>query len=406
MTGMAPHAGRRRCSINQYPQIQHKLQERYQPPAPVTEGERQGRSPIAQAQNVESNCLYQAIDNDWNWDALSDEFRPQYGIVFGDQDGTLKRIDDFVRAIGASDQDGFSVDKTQGRLSLRELPLACDYFHLLGSFVGAYSDKLAYSPHVELFFNAMKEVRLTRFEYCRNPALYYPEAKMYAAEIFNVIVSSIRKAYRSEVFERQLKSRVANAKRNFASNSKFALNLLKMHSKVLVLRIDLYYTKEYIQELTAERAAKDRQRLFNNMRHNKLFKHAIGAIWKLEYGERRGHHFHLMFFFNGQERRNGDWLADQIGLYWCEKIIPGKGAYHNCNRDKRQYWNCGIGMVLHNDAKMIRDLLKAIGYLTKKDQYLMAKRSPKCRTIGRSEITLISKKGGRPRRTEFDLSEL
>lgn len=311
-----------------------------------------------------------------------------------------------MRAVGASEEDGFERSNVEGKPSFCALPLGRDYFPLLGDGVEVYSNKLVYSPYVELFFNAMKEIGVGAGVSYRKPGIYYAEAQVFAAEVFNAIIRHIRKAYHGEEFKRRLQSRTANAKRNFASNSKFALSLIRDYSKVLVLRVDLYYTKKYTQSVTAEQAGRDRLRLFNNMRHNKLFKHAIGAIWKLEYGERRGNHFHLMFFFNGQERDSGDWLADQIGKYWTEKIVPDKGAYHNCNRDKRQYWNCGIGMIIHTDSKKIRDLLTAISYLTKKDQYVMAKRSEKCRTIGRSEITPIRKKGGRPRINEVDLSSL
>ncbi|WP_186442806.1 inovirus-type Gp2 protein [Herbaspirillum sp. SJZ099] len=398
-------AHQRRCSISYDKRPHHDQQEGRKPLASDVKEGCWKRPSLFQFHDVEPNCLYRAIDNDHNWDALVETDRSEYGVVQNELEGTLKRIDNFVRAVGECDKDGFEINKKDGKIYVRELTLGRDYFRLLGSFIEVYSDKLVYSPYVELFFDAMKAIGLTRFDVLPGPRFYCPGEKMIAAEVFNVIIDKIRKAYRDEAFQRQLKSRSANAKRNFASNSKFALRLIGDCSKVLVLRIDLYYTKAHTKGVTAEQAVKDRLHLFNNMRNNSLFNNSIGVIWKLEYGQHRGNHFHLMFFFNGQERRSGDWLADQIGKYWAEKIVPGKGAYHNCNRDKRQYWNCGIGMILHTDSKKIRDLLTAISYLTKKDQYVMAKRSKKCRTIGRSEMGPINKKRvGRPRKSELDLS--
>lgn len=311
----------------------------------------------------------------------------QYSLVVGSQDGILKRIDSFVRAVGVSKEDGFSITKKgDGKPIYQELSLGRSYFYSLSSFLDAYSNCLAYSPYVELFFNAVRDVRRYFLDEHRHPGSYCPELEMISAEMFNLIIERVRNAYHGKEFKRRLASCTANAKRNFESNCKFALNLIQSYSKVLVLRVDLYYMKEEARGVSTETVIRDRQHLFNNMRNNRLFDNLIGVIWKLEYGERRGHHFHLMFFFNGQERRNGDWIADQIGQYWAERIVLGRGSYHNCNRDKRLYWNCGIGMVHYSDSKMINDLIRAISYLTKKDQYLMAKRSKKCCTIGRSEM--------------------
>lgn len=373
----------------------------------MVDGENVWCSIISQSHEPESRCIYEAIDNDHNWDCLPEDERLQFGVVLGSRDGILKRIDDFVRAVGTCEEEGFEIKKEDdGTVSYQELKLGRSYFYSLASFIYAHSDDLVYSPYVGIFFDAVRDIEPYFYDAHRRPRFYCSELMMTAAEMFNVIVKRIRDAYRGKEFKRKLRSRATNAKRNFESNCAFALSLIESYSKVLVLRIDLYYTKEVMKGVTAGMASQDRQHLFNNMRNNRLFDNLIGAIWKLEYGERRGHHFHLMFFFNGQERRNGDWLADQIGKYWSEKIVSGSGSYHNCNRDKRKYWNCGIGMVHYSDSKMIHDLVTAISYLTKKDQYVMAKRSEKCCTIGRSEMKPINKKNvGRPRKKVFNISD-
>lgn len=351
------------------------------------------------ANDIETGRMYQSVINDVNWDELDQPDKDRYATVFGEHSDLLHSIDTFVRRIEQKNEGGFKIETTKnGNFRIHEQVLGHIYFPLFDKYIRQQDDSRVYSPYVSLFFDAIKALGIdVRDSYVKSGWLY-PFWKKTGAHLFNDVIDWIRKETKTAAFKRKVRSQVGNASRNFRSNSKFALALVKDYSKVLVLRVDFYYQKKYAHAVTAEQAHRDRQHFLNNLRQNSLFDHLLGVIWKLEYGKDRGHHFHFMLFFNGQERRNADWLADEIGKYWCKRIVPGRGDYHNCNRGKRHYWNCGIGMIHHADTKKIQDMLIAIRYLTKKDQYLMAKRSSNCRTIGRSEMPKPRQsKAGRPR---------
>lgn len=351
------------------------------------------------ANDIGTDRMYQSINNDLNWDELDEPHKDRYATVFGEHDGMLHTIDTFVRRVEKRNEGGFKIELTKtDHFRIHEQVLGRFYFPLFDKFIRIQDDSRVYSPHVALFFEAIQALGIDRRDVYYKPGWWYPFWKKTGAHLFNDLIAWIREETKTPAFKRKVRSLASNASRNFSSNSKFALALIKDYSKVLVLRVDFYYQKKYAHGVTTEQAHKDRQHFLNNLRQNSLFDHLLGTIWKLEYGKDRGHHFHFMLFFNGQERRNADWLADQVGQYWCARIVPDKGDYHNCNRGKRLYWNCGIGMIHHADAKKIQDLLIATRYLTKKDQYVMVKRSSKCRTIGRSEMPKPKQSNaGRPR---------
>jgi len=179
------------------------------------------------------------------------------------------------------------------------------------------------------------------------------------------------------------------------SNQEYMDALQDKYSKVLVVRLDLAYKKPYSNEVSLEEASKDLNRLLNNRRNNQtIFEHNIGYIIKKEYSLDKGIHFHVFFFFNGQEIQKDSFKADQIGKYWNEKITKDKGTYYNCNCNK--YPEHAIGMLRHNDKQKREYLDNAISYLCKDEQHIKAK--SKERSVVRSTIPRSKSKYGRPRK--------
>ena len=159
-----------------------------------------------------------------------------------------------------------------------------------------------------------------------------------------------------------------------------------MPMTVLVMRIDFAIKPEFHKKTSLEDMQEYLIKFLNNNRSNKLFMHQVGYIWKLEYGVRKGHHFHVMLFFDGSKVRQDVVYAKAIGEYWVEVITNGKGVYFNCNHKKADYLYLGIGQVKHSDTEMRKNLLKAANYLCKKEQYLYLQLSKRMRTIGKGQI--------------------
>lgn len=197
----------------------------------------------------------------------------------------------------------------------------------------------------------------------------------------NGVVDRVRRKFGSSNFKARMNGYHRPANKNYRELLKYEKALFDCHSRMLVLRIDLSYRKEYCK-FSQEVARQHRKRLFENARSNKLFRHMVGYVTKLEHGMEKGFHFHCIFFFDGSKVREDITLARRIGEYWASVITRGAGGYYNCNRAKEKYRSCGIGMVAHSDGERREGLRLAMVYITKTDLFMKLKAEGRALTKG------------------------
>lgn len=217
----------------------------------------------------------------------------------------------------------------------------------------------------------------------------------------NNFVTRVREIIQDKNYKKKVENLKKNNKRNFISGLELINTLFDKCSRLMVIRIDLAYssTKENTNDSTEEnkndfidcndinleRVWKDRKNFFNKIRKLSISKSMLGYIWKLEYGEDKGLHYHMIFFFDGSKVCKDAYYADEIGKYW-NKITEGSGCYYNCNRAKSQYKNLGIGIINHYDTNLRDNLIwKVLAYLVKKDQVIQPDVKA-YRSFGRSEM--------------------
>ncbi len=119
----------------------------------------------------------------------------------------------------------------------------------------------------------------------------------------------------------------------------------------------------------------------------------------MEYGQDRRFHMHTVFIFNGARHQQDRSLGRLLGDHW-EEYTNGLGTYFNCahRRELYQTWGKdGIGMVHCDDEQKQDKLFKALEYLTKHDELMLATLPSGRRTFGRMEISEASNRRGRPR---------
>lgn len=181
------------------------------------------------------------------------------------------------------------------------------------------------------------------------------------------------------------------------STEEYINSLGNKHSKLNIIRVDLGYKKPHSQTITLKEANNDLKHILNNTRSKpSIFEHQEGYIFKKEYTEDKGVHFHALFIYDGQKVQKSSFKADQIGKYW-EEITKGKGSYHNCHRNA--YERNGIGILEHNDSdkrKILYDTV--IPYLCKEEQDIEPlKSNKKDRAFTRGTLPKKEEKKGRPR---------
>ena len=141
--------------------------------------------------------------------------------------------------------------------------------------------------------------------------------------------------------------------------------LFNDYSKLLVVRVDFYLKSEYEEINTHEYMNQAFTRLRNNLRFNRLFEHYITYAAKLEYGQDRKWHYHVLFFFNGQKIKNDYLLAQAIGKYWAGIVTRDLGDFYSANMNKTRYRWVGVGMIEHQDIHKRIALMGSANYLVK-----------------------------------------
>ena len=257
------------------------------------------------------------------------------------------------------------------------------------------------NPYVEVFFKCVDrvdELHLLRA---------WRDLRNGAAEDFlvrmNDLVEFVRLELASDAFKAVLKRfRKASFKR-VSSLEGYIDALFAKHSRMLVVRVDLSYQSGFVSgredfygdvKKVKIHWAKMQKDLHKGIPVDGL----LGFACKLEYGQLKGFHFHLLLFYNGSNHRQDGVLARMVGEYWRDSITAGAGRYFNCNAVKDKYRYLGIGMISFNQLDRVSALKNRVAsYLTKVDYWIRL--SPESgRSFFRGNMPkLKSVKRGRPR---------
>ena len=162
-----------------------------------------------------------------------------------------------------------------------------------------------------------------------------------------------------------------SAKLNLAELMKLINRLFELHSKILVVRIDLDYKAYVRNSVSIETAQLHREQLLADRRkYPDEFRGLLGYAWGLEQGEKEGgYHHHLLAFYNGAERMDGIGIGMALSSLW-DAITHGDGHCYVSNFDKKKLemegrW--GIGMIHRDNVALRINLIENVAtYITKK----------------------------------------
>ena len=211
------------------------------------------------------------------------------------------------------------------------------------------------------------------------------------------LVHRVRRASKSWKFINAVRTHERQAQDNFESGRDFIYYQADHHSKLLILRIDLYYRPYY----DVEQADKEIDGLLRWLRSNackrNLLPGYLGFLIKRENGLVRGMHWHLMVVCNGNGQRSAHYITQRLGEVWAKRTGQGPGSFHNCYADRDKYDFNGLGLLELHDWEMMAGVRAALWYMSKQDCVIKAT-NDKERNFWRSPIPKQArKKMGRPR---------
>ncbi|WP_454824458.1 hypothetical protein [Paraburkholderia xenovorans] len=360
----------------------------------------------------------------------------------GDYGWLFKRLIKFMDALLYSKLMPFNVEQNGKRKKVTNASHLASFYRQCHQFMDLYWKGQAYSPDLELFFECFR--RHPKIGYCLfQGARWNLEDGLCEAEVFNGFVSFLRHEAIAGNVKKKMADWKAVLKDEKKSIRKYIEELARKYSKMLAIRVDMGYLTvapnedaafvrtaweigdasawtapqdvkreraklaENRARIDVEAALRDRAKFFNNPHgvDKDLFEHMIGYIVKLERSDDGPHHFHCIFFFDGQKVRSTKYWVKRIERYW-KKITQDRGYIHNCHinpkkdeLEKQGRW--AVGHINGNSHVQVGKLARyAVWYFTKDGQRVRVKPKVKSRLL---TMGMIRKKRlggpGRPRKT-------
>ena len=211
------------------------------------------------------------------------------------------------------------------------------------------------------------------------------------------MIHRVRRARSSWKFINAVRAHDRQAQDNFDSARDYIYYQAGRHSKLLILRLDLYYRPYYEVEQADKEIDGFLRWLRSNACKRNLLPGYLGFLIKRENGLVRGMHWHLMVVGNGNEHRSAHYITQRLGEIWARRTGQGPGSFHNCYADRHKYDFNGLGLLELHDWEMMAGLRAALWYMTKADCVIKATNN-KERNFWRSLIPKQARrKMGRPR---------
>lgn len=184
-------------------------------------------------------------------------------------------------------------------------------------------------------------------------------------EALDRIVRFVRRVCNSRTFKATLAQERKLARQNFDGACAYIVSLFTRCSRLLILRIDLYYRGKGKEWARTEEAGKTFDGFLDSLRRSRIVPDVLGCIMRCEEGPERGIHFHVLVAIDGHKRKDAYGLTETIGKAWLKRNGDSLGSYFNCYTRRHEYRFNGLGLVHLSDWRKLIGLRVALRYITK-----------------------------------------
>ncbi|MHA3080176.1 YagK/YfjJ domain-containing protein [Acinetobacter sp. ANC 5502] len=256
-----------------------------------------------------------------------------------------------------------------------------------------YRNHYLYSNSIRVFIQAMQSLNLPlEFQCC---------------DINTAMVEYFRQQVQQlylPIKDQDQRQHAVNERQNRNSLQQNLTALITHYSRLLFVRVDLYFSTEAQVDLTIHRCHQYLEILLNRLSNRDgCFQNLHWWAWALEQGTQRGYHIHLLLVYDGHQHRNDIYLALQVGHFWKEELTGGEGEFYTANQAsvKAQYqaMGClGIGMIHRDHPVEVANALTAAAYLVnpEKQQQMLRAKLPNMRTFGTAQFRVSWRRGIAP----------
>ena len=227
--------------------------------------------------------------------------------------------------------------------------------------VSDYDSSLDYFPTITAFIDSTNNAM--RSNHLKNMRWGYYNTRDFIDNLYaykNIILKNNVKVIKQEK---------VNTKKLFIYMSQ----MLNHYSRLLIIRVDLGYSKDTIHLVSIETFHKHLKKLRELIgKTESCFEELEGNVIALEQGHDRGYHVHLLLMFDGSKRWKDTHIGQLVGEKW-QSITGGLGSYYNCNnpqykQKQKALGRLGIGMIYRRNPKEVQNAISASLYLTQPDK--------------------------------------
>lgn len=217
------------------------------------------------------------------------------------------------------------------------------------------------------------------------------------------ITRFVRRCCRSSRFRRIEANRVKLEKKDLRSCCQYMVEGFQQHSKLLVLRVDLYIKPTHKTHEDVRIAEKCMKRYLRALSEDRIVPDVQRWIWKRECGFDRGIHYHLLVALDGHKHQNACDLSIMLGEAWLKRCGHLRASYFNCWVRRHEYEYNAIGSVHISDRSTLMGIREAIRYIVKGDGFVMTGHKRNLRRGNMKARGGLLKRGA-PRKDGHDMS--
>ena len=179
-------------------------------------------------------------------------------------------------------------------------------------------------------------------------------------------------AYKNIILKNNIKV-IEQEKVNTKKSEIYMRQMLNHYSRLLIVRVDLGYSKDTIHLVSIETFHKHLKKIRELIgKTESCFEELEGNVIALEQGHDRGYHVHLLLMFDGSKRCKDTHIGQLVGEKW-QSVTDGLGSYFNCNnpqykQKQEALGRLGIGMIHRRNPKEVQNAINASLYLTQPDK--------------------------------------
>ena len=261
--------------------------------------------------------------------------------------------------------DNINISNVSMQLSALYLPLVADY-----------DSSLDYFPTITAFMDSAN--RVVASDHSKKMRWGYYNTRDFIDNLYT---------HKSIILKNNIKV-IKQEKINTKKLDIYMRQMLNHYSRLLVVRVDLGYSKDTIHLVSIKTFHKHLKKLRELIgKTESCFGELEGNVIALEQGHDHGYHIHLLLMFDGSKRYKDTHIGKLVGEKW-QDITGGLGSYYNCNnpqykQKQKDLGRLGIGMIYRRNPKEVQNAISASLYLTqpdKKNQHLRVK-LPKMKTF-------------------------